>query len=107
MAVEEMWPSSAAFGATQKKKKKMIKGRPTLDFLTGSEGEVCYSTTPTEVLIQKLKAVAYFNNKSKISFNEKSCNRLLNTQVFFLSVDVTQWKYYSMQQLGSAGKLPL
>lgn len=28
-------------------------------------------------------------------------------QVFFLSVDVTQWKYYSMQQLGSAGKLPL
>lgn len=70
MAVEEMWPSSAAFGATKKKKrKKEIKGRPTLDFLTGPEGEVCYSTTPTEVLIHKLKAVAYFNNKSKISFN--------------------------------------
>lgn len=101
-----MWPSSAAFGATTTTKKK-IKGRPTLDFLTGSEGEVCYSTTSTEVLIQKLKAVAYFNNKSKIRFNEKSRNRLLNTQVFFLSVDVTQCKYYSMQQLGSAEKLPL
>lgn len=78
-----MWPSSAAFGATKERKEKEIKGRPTLDFLTGPEGEVCYSTTPTEVLIHKLKAVAYFNNKSKISFNENSCNRLLNTQVFF------------------------